>query len=255
MDVLALKARKMAAGRITHSLPRNTRTMPNNLEHITAKLMNPVPVALFDLDYTLLDGDSEAIWSRFLFEQGMVDKGFLQRITDYYHAYEEGWLDIHEYEAFLLRPLTESPLPKIHELRREYLKQIRQVVRVKMLRKVRRFRTLGFTLLLITASNSFIAEPIAEMLHFPHLICTQIKQEAGRFTTQLEGIPAFRNGKVQRLEQWLIENHSSLENSWGYSDSHNDLPLLNLVEHPVAVMPDPVLRAYARQHGWKIINA
>jgi HAD superfamily hydrolase (TIGR01490 family) len=212
-------------------------------------------VAIFDLDYTLLDGDSEAMWSRFLFDQGVVDKGFLMRITDYYHAYDEGYLDIHEYEAFLLRPLTEHPLVRLLELRKAYLQIIRQAVRTSMMRRVRRFHTLGFKLLLITASNSFIAEPIAELLHFPHLICTQIKQEAGRYTTQLEGIPAFRDGKVQRLEQWLGENSLSLQNSWGYSDSHNDLPLLNRVEHPVAVKPDPILREYARQHGWKILDA
>lgn len=212
------------------------------------------PLALFDLDYTILSGDSEAMWSRFLFEKGVVDKGFLMRITDYYHAYDNGHLDIHEYEAFLLQPLTVHPLSKLHEWRTEYLQQIRQVVRPNIMRRVRRFRMLGFTLLLITASNNFLAEPIARLLRFPHLICTQIKQVEGRFTDQLEGIPAFQEGKVRRLEQWLDACGMSLNGSWGYSDSHNDLPLLKRVEHPVAVLPDPILRAYANQHGWKIIE-
>lgn len=214
----------------------------------------PCPIAIFDLDYTLLDGDSEAMWSRFLFEQGVVDKDFLMHITDYYHAYDDGRLDIHEYEALLLRPLTKHPLSKLYALRKIYLRQVRQAVRAQMMRRVRRFRTLGFILILVTASNNFTSEPIAEMLHFNHLICTQIKQDAGRFTTELEGIPAFREGKVQRVEQWLVELGLTLKDSWGYSDSHNDLPLLNRVENPVAVIPDPILRAHARQHGWKIIE-
>jgi len=215
---------------------------------------NNQPLAIFDLDYTILSGDSEAMWSRFLYEQGVVDNGFLMRIIDYYHAYDNGHLDIHEYEAFLLRPLTLYPHARLLEWRADYLKQVRPLVRASIMRRVKRFRTLGFTLMLITAANSFIAEPIAKMLRFPHLICTQIRQVNGNFTTQIEGIPAFQEGKVQRLEQWLADHNLTLENSWGYSDSHNDLPLLRLVENPIAVFPDPILRTYANQHGWKIIE-
>ncbi len=213
------------------------------------------PLALFDLDYTILSGDSEAIWSRFLFEKGVVDKSFLMRITDYYHAYEVGRLDIHEYEAFLLHPLTIHPQSKLHEWRAEYLRQVRQLVRPALMRRVKRFRALGFTLILITAANSFVAEPIAKLLRFPHVICTQIRQKANQYTTEIEGTPAFRDGKVQRLEQWLAEYDMTLEGSWGYGDSHNDLPLLTRVDHPVAVLPDPILRAYANAHGWKIIES
>lgn len=216
--------------------------------------MTPVRLALFDLDYTILDDDSESMWSRFLFEKNVVDNDFLIRITDYYRAYEHGWLDIHEYEAFLLRPLTQQPLTRLYRLRQEYLGQVRLAVREKMIRRVSRFRTLGFTLVLVTAANSFIAEPIARLLRFPHLICTRIKKSGGHFTTELDGIPAFREGKVQRLDQWLVRKGFTLKESWGYSDSHNDLPLLDRVQHPVAVMPDTILRAHAEQHGWKIIE-
>ncbi len=212
------------------------------------------PLALFDLDYTILSGDSEAMWSRFLFEKGVIDKEFLIRMTDYYHAYDSGHLDIHEYEALLLYPLTIHPIHKLFEWRAEYLRQVRLAVRPNIMRRVKRFRVLGFTLMLITASNNFIAEPIAKLLRFPHLICTQIRQKSNRFTAEIEGIPAFREGKVQRLEHWLAQSEMTLDESWGYSDSHNDLPLLTRVEHPVAVLPDPVLRAYANQHGWKIIE-
>jgi HAD superfamily hydrolase (TIGR01490 family) len=218
--------------------------------------MKPLPptIALFDLDYTLLDGDSEAMWSRFLFEKGIVDRGFLQRIMEYYHAYDEGHLDIHAYESFLLQPLTTLPPEQLQVLRKEFLEYLRPAVRRRMMRRVSRFRSSGFTLLLITATNSFIAEPLAEMLRFPHLICTRIRQKDGRLTTDLDGVPAFREGKVQRLNQWLDSQGLSLRGSWGYSDSHNDLPLLNKVEHPVAVRPDPLLKAHAQQNGWKIIN-
>jgi HAD superfamily hydrolase (TIGR01490 family) len=218
-------------------------------------MTNPARLALFELDFTLLDGDSEAMWCRFLFEKKLVDNGFLTRITDYYHAYDQGWLDIYEYEAFFLRALTQLPLARLLHLRKEYLRKVRGAVRMKMMRRVDRFRSQGFTLLLITASNSFIAEPIAEFLRFPHLICTQVKQNDGHFTTELEGIPAFREGKVKRLDEWLIQQDITLIESWGYSDSHNDLPLLNRVEHPVAVLPDFILRTHAKEHGWKIIDA
>ncbi len=213
------------------------------------------PVALFDLDGTLIEGDSETMWSRFLLKKGAVGEGFLTRILDYYQDYENGHLDIYEYEAFLLFPLTIHPPKVLLEWRAEYLLQVRQALRTMLIRKINLHRRLGFTLLLITASNSFIAEPIAEMLRIPHLICTQVKVENGRLTTQLEGIPAFREGKVQRLEEWCSRYGLTLQGSWGYSDSHNDLPLLHRVENPVAVFPDQVLLAYARERRWEVIGA
>jgi len=216
--------------------------------------MSSAPLALFDLDNTLLDGDSESMWCQFLFEKKLVDHSFLTRISDYYLAYEQGWLDIHEYEAFLLDSIVRQPLAQLHRLRREYLERIHRVVRVKMIRKVNRFRTLGFTLLMVTAANSFIAEPIAKLLSFPNLICTNIKLKNGFLPTVLEGIPAFREGKVVLLDNWLLQGGMTLDESWGYSDSHNDLPLLSKVTYPVAVMPDAILRTHARQNGWKIID-
>ena len=212
------------------------------------------PVAIFDLDYTLLEDDSEAMWGRFLFEKKVVNKDFLQRINEFYQLYEEGKLNIFEYEAFLLKPLTELPLQELFLLRKHYLPVVRKTVRKSMLRNVRRFRSLGFTLIMITAANSFIAEPIAEMLGFPNLICTQVKRDGEKFTNQIEGIPAFREGKVHLLEKWLLDHGLSFSGSWGYSDSHNDLPFLERVEHPVAVAPDLLLYDYARKFGWKIIG-
>ena len=219
------------------------------------KMENSVSrMAIFDLDYTLLDADSEKMWSNFMYAKKIVDKGFVLRIIDYYQAYEKGELDIVEYESFLLAPLTQHPVEKLFKLRKQYLNQIRNVVRMNMLQRAHRFRSQGFTLLLITAANSFIAEPIAEMLHFDNVICTQVRKKGDQFTNELDGIPAFREGKVQLLEQWLVEHQMDLAGSWGYSDSYNDLPLLSKVENPVAVFPDPLLLSHALQNGWKVVT-
>jgi HAD superfamily hydrolase (TIGR01490 family) len=215
--------------------------------------MTSSPLAIFDLDYTLLEGDSEVLWSNFLYEKKVVDDEFNQSIGAFYHDYEAGRLDFPASEALLLRPLTEHPLEMLTDLRKEYLLRIQGLVRPKMIRQVEKFRTLGYTLLLVTATNNFLAEPIAEMLEFPNLICTQIKMCGEAFTTSLAGIPAFREGKVQCLNQWLAEKGMTLEGSWGFSDSHNDLAILSRVEHPVAVNPDIELKMHATSQGWDIL--
>ena len=212
-------------------------------------------VAIFDLDYTLLEGDSEALWSKFLLQKGLVDIEFVERINDYYHDYEWGQLNFRKYEEFLLLPLTLYPLEMLIQIRREYLEGIRMSIRPMMQELVNWHHGQGHTLLLVTATNSFIAEPIASILNFPNLICTQVKLDGNSLTNRIDAIPAYREGKVQLLEQWLADHSLTLEGSWAYSDSHNDLPLLNRVEHPVAVLPDYSLRIFAEEHGWKIITS
>ena len=211
------------------------------------------PVAIFDLDGTLLEGDSEALWSRFLFEQGIVEAEFVARVEEYYRDYESGKLNVIEYEEFLLRPLTLYPLEKLYQLRDQYLEHIRLIVRPSMMKLVHWHRTQGHTLLLITATNSFLAGPIADLLHFPNLICTIAERQGKQITGKVSGIPVFREGKVQALNQWLTKRGLTLEGSWGYSDSKNDLPLLELMEHPVAVSPDPGLSDQARLRGWEVM--
>ena len=213
------------------------------------------PVAIFDLDYTLLEGDCEALWSQFLFEKRLVGADFVARIQDYYCDYENGRLNFVEYEEFLLHPLTMFPLETLFQLREEYLEQIRLLFRPSMLERVHWHRIQGHTPLLITASNSFLAEPIAEWLLFSNLICTQVSRDGETFDNHVEGVPAFGAGKVQLLEHWLAGHALSLAGSWGYSDSHNDLPLLNRVDHPIAVRPDRRLGIYAHEHGWKIVSS
>ena len=211
------------------------------------------PVAIFDLDGTLLEGDSEALWSRFLYEQGIVGADFVSRVDDYYHDYEMGKLNILEYEEYLLRPLTLHPLEKLYQLRDKYLEHIRLIVRPSMMKLVHWHREQGHMLLLITATNSFLAGPIADLLHFPNLICTIAQRQGKQITGKVSGTPVFREGKVHALNQWLAKRGLALEGSWGYSDSHNDLQLLELVEHPVAISPDSILNELAHNREWEVM--
>jgi HAD superfamily hydrolase (TIGR01490 family) len=211
-------------------------------------------LAIFDLDKTLLEGDSEERWCQLLFQKGIVDEKFNATIQNFYRSYDRGTLNIFDYQAVLLRPLMEIPEETLFKLRKEFLYCVRRMIRTSMMKRVNRFRTRGFTLLLITSCNSFLAEPIAQILQFQNLICTHIKTVDGRITGELEGIPAFREGKLSLLYEWLDDNNRNLHESWGYSDSHNDIPLLSVVENPVVVTPDPTLWIYAANHGWRILK-
>jgi len=119
---------------------------------------------------------------------------------------------------------------------------------------VEQHRARGDTLLIVTATNRFITAPIAAAFGIPHLIATEPEEVNGQFTGKVAGVPSYREGKVQRLNEWLADRHESLDGSWFYSDSHNDLPLLNLVKHPVAVNADTILAEYARTRGWTMIE-
>jgi HAD superfamily hydrolase (TIGR01490 family) len=211
-------------------------------------------LAIFDLDYTLLDGDSEWLWSEFLAEQGIVGDDFVTRISQFYQDYDAGVLDIVAYENFLLQPLTHLSFDTLIHLRNSYLERIRTRLRPFMLERLAWHRARDHNLLLITAANAFLAEPIRSWLGIANLICTDIETENGIPTGRLVGIPAFRQGKIKRLDIWLVKNHQTLAESWGYSDSHNDLPLLERVTFPTAVTPDSSLRKKAVEMGWEIID-
>lgn len=212
-------------------------------------------LTIFDLDYTLLDDDCELSWSKLLFENRIVDERFVARLASYFADYDKGNLDMFAYESFLLSSFSLLPGEKLLHWRDIFLGRIREVIRPAIAARVNWHRSQKHELLLITAANSFLAEPVARMLGFSNLICTQAEVKYGEFTGKITGIPAFRDGKVQLLDQWLLQTGLNLQESWGYSDSHNDLPLLNRVMHPVAVTPDPVLRAYAKHHNWEILEA
>ncbi|MBK8163629.1 MAG: HAD family hydrolase [Gammaproteobacteria bacterium] len=215
-----------------------------------------MPLALFDLDNTLLAGDSDYLWGEFLVERGVVDRHHYARENErFYHEYQAGTLDIHAWLAFQLRPLAEHEPGFMLDLRRQFLEEkIRPIILPAGRALIEHHRTRGDTPLIITATNSFITRPIAASLGIEYLLATEPEIVAGRYTGGVTGIPCFRNGKVDRLSAWLTENRKDLAGSWFYSDSHNDLPLLQLVEHPVAVNPDDTLARYAASRSWPILD-
>ncbi|GAB4361795.1 MAG: HAD family hydrolase [Gammaproteobacteria bacterium] len=213
-------------------------------------------LAIFDLDNTLLGGDSDYLWGQFLAENGIVDGAWYEEENRrYYQQYEAGTLDIHEFLRFSLRPLAENDPQQLRAWRRQFIdEKIRPILLPAAQKLLDRHRARGDTLLIITATNRFVTEPIAELLGVPHLIATDPAQSQGRYTGEVEGIPCFQEGKVTRLNAWLADTGQTLDQSWFYSDSHNDIPLLERVDHPVAVDPDPALSQHAHHKGWPVIT-
>lgn len=213
-------------------------------------------LALFDLDHTLLQMDSDHGWGQFLVEKELVDAERYAQANQYFYAqYQAGTLDIHEYAAFSYQFLSQHDMATLQALHQEYMAT---VVRAHISHKARalvdQHHKQGDTLVMITATNSFITRPIATEFGIPHLLAVEPKIENGRYTTQIDGIPTFREGKVQRLQHWLTDSQESLAGSTFYSDSHNDLPLLETVDKPVAVDPDERLRAVAEERGWPVMS-
>lgn len=213
-------------------------------------------LAIFDLDNTLLAGDSDYLWGLFLAEQGIVDRDYYERENErFYREYKEGQLDIHEFMRFSLRVLRDHDREALLEWRARFLtEKIEPIVLAAALALVERHRAAGDTLMIITATNAFVTAPIADRFGIPHLIASIPEEQAGRFTGEVVGIPSFQQGKVERLRHWLTEQGGDLRGSHFYSDSHNDIPLLELVERPVAVDPDERLARHARAKGWPIIS-
>ena len=213
-------------------------------------------LALFDLDHTLLDGDSDALWGRMLVREGVMDATEYKREGARYMAeYRAGRLDIHEFLEFGLRPLKLHPRERLEAWRGRFIDEY-------MLPRIpdgardllARHRGLGHTLAIITATNSFITAPIAAELHVPHLIATEPEEIDGRYTGRVSGPPCFREGKILKLEAWLRAQGMAPDETWFYSDSHNDLPLLSRVDHAVAVNPDETLAAVAAERGWPVMG-
>lgn len=213
-------------------------------------------LAIFDLDHTLLAGDSDYLWGRFLVEQGRVDAESYERQNQaFYEQYRDGTLDIHAFSRFSMAPLAATPLPELLRWREQFLRdKIEPVVAPLAPALLEKHRSQGDTLLIMTATNRFITEPIATLLGVDSLIATDPEFIDGRYTGQLAGIPNFREGKVQRLELWLAAQTIRPTQITFYSDSHNDLPLLLRADVPVAVDPDDRLRAEAAQRQWPVIS-
>ena len=213
-------------------------------------------LAIFDLDHTLLAGDSDHAWGQFLVDQALVDVEHHQRRNDeFYLQYQAGTLDINEYLEFAMAPLTQYPRQQMEQLRQLFLEQrISPLISTKARQLISQHQEQGDVCLIITATNGFVTYPIAEMLGIEHIIAPHPEILDGEYTGKTVGIPSFQDGKVTRLNAWLAEHGQHLEGSYFYSDSHNDLPLLKVVDHPVAVAPDDRLAHYAEQHQWPIIS-
>ncbi|MDH3979394.1 MAG: HAD-IB family hydrolase [Gammaproteobacteria bacterium] len=213
-------------------------------------------IALFDLDNTLIAGDSDYLWGCFLVEQGIVDGTSYERANRrFYDQYKVGELDIFEFLDFQLRPLAEHDLAQLEHWRAQYIQEkIVPILLPKAHALIDRHRASGDTLAIITATNRFITEPIAGLYGIDHLLATEPQLVAGRYTGKVTGVPCFQDGKIKVLEGWLEDTGLSLDDSWFYSDSHNDLPLLGQVQRPHAVDPDEILEVHARQQGWPVIS-
>lgn len=214
-------------------------------------------LVLFDLDNTLLSGDSDFEWAQFLIDQGVLDREVYEaRNQEFYAQYRAGTLDINAFLDFQLKPLSRHPKSQLDAWHREFMTSrilpiIGAAARALVARHARDERVI------ITATNSFVTAPIAVELGVKYLIATEPEMANGDFTGKVLGVPCFRDGKVARLDSWLEtrgETLSGFPESWFYSDSANDLALLQKVTHPVAVDPDETLRAHAQAHRWPIIS-
>ncbi len=212
-------------------------------------------LAVFDLDHTLLAGDSDYLWGSYLVEQGYVDRDIYARENQrYYEEYQAGTLDIDEFARFSLTPLMVHGRKILEALRLNFVdEKIRPCVADKAPALIARHRDRGDTLLITTATNRFIVEPIAALFGIENLLATEAELVDGRYTGRIAR-SNFRESKVGNLETWLAGNSLRFGSITGYSDSHNDLPLLEFVDHPHAVDPDAVLLAEANSRGWPVIS-
>lgn len=214
-------------------------------------------LALFDLDNTLLAGDSDFEWAQFLIDKGVLDREVYEaRNQQFYEHYKAGTLDIHEFLDFQLKPLSRHPRSVLDEWHREFMRlRILPIITQKARDLVDSHRDDARAI--VTATNSFVTHPIAREFGIDNLVATEPEERNGEFTGGVSGLPCFQAGKVTRVEAWLAEHNldwGSFRETWFYSDSLNDLPLLSRVTHPVAVDPDETLKEAALEKGWMIIS-
>ena len=214
-------------------------------------------LAIFDLDNTLLGGDSDHLWGEYLCQRGILDaEQYRARNDAFYEDYIAGRLDILDYQNFSQEILATADPALLTQWHADFMREcIEPIILAKGEALLEKHRSEGDTLMIITATNRFITGPIAKRLGVDYLIATECGAENGRYTGQVVGQPSYHAGKVVRLQSWLAENKSySLDGSYFYSDSHNDLPLLQEVSYPIAVDPDDTLRAVAQERGWTILS-
>jgi HAD superfamily hydrolase (TIGR01490 family) len=213
-------------------------------------------LAIFDLDNTLIAGDSDHGWGEFLVTEQLVDAQRFQQANDQFYAdYVAGDLNIFAYLEFSLQPLTSMSMDELAQLHQQFMRQVIEPMQLPKARALlQQHRDAGDRLLIITSTNRFIVEPICQSLGVSELLATDAEIVNGRYSGKVVGTPTYKEGKVTRLNSWLQEQDETLDGSWFYSDSINDLPLLLEVDHPVAVDPCPALQQIAEEKNWPIIS-
>ncbi|WP_287418559.1 HAD family hydrolase [Reinekea sp.] len=213
-------------------------------------------LAIFDLDNTLICGDSDHAWGQFLVDQGLVDTDKVRIANDYFLSeYQAGTLNIDEYLEFTLAFLAGKSPSELAPLHQQFMTEVIEPMMLpQAIELIDQHRALGHQLLIITATNRFITEPIARRLGIEQLIACEPELTGTLYTGKATGTPSFGQGKVVRLQQWLDDRHESLDGAWFYSDSRNDLPLLEWVDNPIAVNPDEALKDIAQTNGWPILD-
>jgi len=216
-----------------------------------------VALAIFDLDNTLLNGDSDHGWGQFLVDQGIVDGQTFKEANDrFFEQYQNGTLNIYEYCEFTLNTLSEYSMEQLAQWHQQFMADmVLPMILAKGRALINEHRQKGDFILIITATNAFVTGPIAKSLSADDLIATEPEIVNGRYTGKVIGTPSFQEGKIKRLQQWLANhNQHSIHGSYFYSDSFNDIPLLEIVDHPIAVDPDLKLEGEANSRGWPIIS-
>jgi HAD superfamily hydrolase (TIGR01490 family) len=215
-----------------------------------------VSVALFDLDNTLLGGDSDYLWGEFLVSVGAVPAKAHQQANERFFAqYQAGELDVDAFLAFQLKPLADNDVMSLLAWRERFVRElIAPLVLAKGRELIADHRRRNHCIAIVTSTNAFITRPIADLLGIEHLLATEPEFDGRRYTGRYLGKACSGSGKVHRVNEWATRQGLSLDDSWFYSDSYQDLPLLSTVEHPVAVDPDDELQRHAKLHGWPIVS-
>jgi len=213
-------------------------------------------LAIFDLDNTLIANDSDYLWGDFLVRKGYVDgEEFAAKNAQFYEDYKSGNLDIYAYQRFALEPLSKQSMETLAEWHADFMQTvIEPIVLPKALALVEKHKAQGDRVVIITATNTFITRPIGKRYGIDELLGTEGEIINGHYTGEVAGIPTFQEGKVTRLNEWLEQEGETLQGSYFYSDSHNDLPLLKIVDNPVAVDADEKLLSYAKEQNWPIMS-
>ncbi|MCC3308153.1 HAD family hydrolase [Psychrobacter sanguinis] len=231
----------------------------SSLNNQTEALNNGKELALFDLDHTLLDVDSDYLWGEYIVKNGLVDEAQYRTANQrFYEEYIEGTLDATEYNEFVAEFLTTLPLERLHDIREAYIKtEIEPHIRPQAIEAIQRHLEAGHDVVIISATNDFVVSAIAERfgIEAANVLATPLEVKDNRYTGKLTDKPNFKEGKIYHLNKWLKakqEQGIHYSKTYGYSDSKNDLPLLEWADVPVAVTPDEVLHAHALAHRWAV---